>query len=112
MLEHAQLSGLRIEGFGGNERKIYTEEVGIHDGVKADVVDIHYVKTGTYVRGFGSSYDEWTGEYDYDPSYLTDQKTHKILTLNYIGNIFVKEDADRIEDINVVKIHKEAEVKC
>jgi len=100
-----------MEGFGGNERKIYTEPafemlgMSIKDEVRR-VVSIKFHKTGTYVPG-SSIYpiDEY---YDYEPAYLDNTKTHKILGLAEVPKIcgeYYGEDF-KIEACNVEKLHE------
>lgn len=73
---------LKEKGFGGNERSIFTEEKPFIVHRKYVVDSIKYVKTGTYTpaRYKHSSYYYDDGD-NYEPAYLTDEKTHKILTL-------------------------------
>ena len=69
------------QNFGGPQRTIHTTTVEKARGLVADVVDIQIRKSGIYNQGWGSS-DYWSGEYDYEPPYLSDQKTHRILVLD------------------------------
>lgn len=80
---------LKIEGFGGNERQIFTK-YNEHKLNKEFIVrKIKRVKTGFYSKG--------DNEY---PPYLSQEKTHKLLHLdNWNGLI--------IEEKNVIKIHEE-----
>ena len=85
------------KGFGGSERKIYTEYIERFLNIEGWVDGIRFVRTGIYYAPSGGySYD---GEYDYDPGGLDKEKTHKILTLQVIGF-----DKLEIESINVIKI--------
>lgn len=62
------------EQWGGKERCIYNQPV---EYVKDQVFRVNkkkVVKTGRYVPGYGGC-DYW-GEYDYEPAYLEDEKTH------------------------------------
>lgn len=66
---------LKERGWGGRERKIYTK---IDESYKDQVYTVYkkkVVKTGTYNHG-SSWHDYWTGEYDYEPAYLSNEKTH------------------------------------
>ena len=63
---------LRLNGFGGRERKVYTKELPELKGVTCYVCHIRYAKTGTY-------YAPWGYGEDYEPGGLGNQKTHKIL---------------------------------
>ena len=71
---------MREKKFGGSERRIVTEKNEAFKNAKAEVVGVKIVKTGDYVKG-SSGYDPYSGEYDYEPSYLGNEKTHKILQL-------------------------------
>lgn len=71
---------IRQQGYGGKERKIYTEpdeQLRSTDGWR--VLSKRTVKTGTYCAGGYSS--GWDGEPDYDPPYLSNEKSHVLLTL-------------------------------
>lgn len=66
--------------FGGNERKLFLQK-------KDNLLNKFFVvqgkkvcKTGTYVKGYSST--TYDGEYDYEPSYLKNEKTHVILELS------------------------------
>lgn len=70
---------LRQKGYGGKERKIYTErdERILHSTWR--VLSKRTVKTGIYNHGgYSGGYD---GEPDYDPPYLENEKTHVLLAL-------------------------------
>lgn len=105
-----KLAYLRLKemGFGGEERKIYTEKNELLKGVRARVVDIFFVKTGLRSPGY-RDYDYYSGGYDAEPPYLADQKTHKILRINILqeSSEQIRSLSDgnrRIEAINVTKI--------
>jgi len=71
---------LRVKGYGGKERKIYTE---VNEQLRATsgwtVISKRRVKTGTYCSGgYSGGYD---GEPDYDPPYLSNEQTHTLLTI-------------------------------
>lgn len=66
---------LEKRGWGGRDRSIYTTFDGSLTDVVYTVCKKRVVKTGTYVAG-GGSRDYWTGEYECDPSYLKNEKTH------------------------------------
>ena len=68
---------LKQLGWGGRERSLHlkTEESLIDKVVYIKAKKV--VHTGTYVPGSGG-YDYW-GEYDYDPAYLSNRKTHVLL---------------------------------
>lgn len=66
--------------FGGRERRIFTETKSELVGRKFKVSHKKVVKTGTYKPSWGGqSYH--TGEYDYEPAYLENEKAHVILFL-------------------------------
>lgn len=65
---------LRLNGFGGRERKIHTKELPELKGVIGYVCCVKYAKTGIYYPPYG--YGE-----DYEPGGLKDQKTHKVLMI-------------------------------
>lgn len=66
---------LHRHGFGGEERKIHTIRRESLQGKTAMVVCRKVVKTGKYRAG-GGSQDYYSGEWDYEPAYLKDEKTH------------------------------------
>lgn len=102
------------KNFGGNERKIFTQlEEGLR-GRKASVVGIEFVKTGIRHPASGG-YDYYSGGYEYEPPYLENEKTHKILDL-HVNVSDTNEwcaflDLNRIEVVNVTKIHSKEEVE-
>ena len=108
---YRELAYRRLQGknFGGNERKVFTEKVESVRGKKARVVGIKFVKTGIRHNGY-SGYDYSYGNHDYEPPYLSDEKTHKILQIDLIepveyGNWTEGIDNHRIEAIHVTKVH-------
>ena len=68
---------LKREKFGGLERQIFEEEEKHIEGAIGFISGKKFVKTGKYERGY-QSYD---GDGDWDPAYLSDEKTHCIYTL-------------------------------
>lgn len=66
---------LKERGWGGCERKIYTKTDDKCGDQVYTVAKKKIVKTGTYVHG-GGGYDYYTGEWDYEPAYLSNEKTH------------------------------------
>ena len=72
---------IKVKNFGGNDRKIYTEKYEMSKDKEALVAKVKFVKTGLRVSG-SSNYDSYSGHNDYDPPYLENEKTHKILELN------------------------------
>jgi hypothetical protein len=103
---------LKKHNFGGADRKIFTEDYPKAKGQKATVSHIQIVKTGVYNKSYvsGNSYYE---EYEYEPPCLTNQRTHKILTLSLFrptienANMIFTDDPIKIEAIHVEKIIKE-----
>ena len=102
---------MRNKEFGGNERRIFTERRESLKDAEAEVIKIKIVKTGDYVKATG-------GYGEYEPPYLENQKTHKILYLDVrkqkqsctkSGFLYAQEyeyyDYDlAIENIHVTKI--------
>jgi len=115
---YQELAYCRLMGkkFGGNERKIFTKNEEELKGKRAKVVDVKIVKTGNRISGSGG-YDSYNGEYDYEPAYLADQKTHKILQLDIIDNSFMSGnwgmgfESNNIEAIHVTKIYDKSDVE-
>jgi hypothetical protein len=101
---------LASKGFGGKERKIYSEQRQELLGITAKVKNIFIKKTGIYFAPSGG-YD-YFGEYDYDSGGLSNEKTHKILELDHWvsnGGICSTEwetNYIKIEACNVEKIHE------
>jgi len=109
---------LRQEGWGGKERRIHTHTIKELKGKLATVDAKRVVKTGDYHHGY-SGCDYW-GEYDYEPSYLSNEKTHVLYKLYVDGygswwsesredGTFFQSDKDDYKDIeiercNLVKI--------
>ena len=85
---------LKAERFGGSRRSVHTEYKENEKGKKYLVCGIRFVRSGTYEPG------GWSGGmdgYEYEPPYLYDQKTHKILRVGYFPDM-------EIEAIHVKKI--------
>ena len=93
---------LKKEGFGGNERKIFTEERTILKDVIGKVIDIRYVKTGTRVPA--SRYSGGYDGYDYEPPYLDNEKTNKILDINLFRRGDVDEEKIKRGDSNIMAV--------
>jgi len=70
---------LRNMGYGGNERKIYTERLEEHKDKTFRVVSIKFCKTGKYYPPSGPSGGGYYAEDDYESGGLANEKTHKIL---------------------------------
>jgi hypothetical protein len=80
LFEALALYWIRSRGFGGKERKIYTEaNERFRDTSGWTVRSKRHVKTGTYCNGgYSGGYD---GEPDYDPPHLSNEQTHTLLTI-------------------------------
>lgn len=66
---------LKEKGWGGRDRKIYTKTDESYKDQVYTVCKKKVVKTGKYNHG-SNWHDPWTGDYDYEPAYLSDEKTH------------------------------------
>ncbi len=75
---------LKARNHGGNRRQLYTQVFPELEGGTTIIKSRKVVKTGTRVPGSGG-YCSYTGEYDYDPGYLADEKTH---VLYEIGRVY------------------------
>lgn len=89
------------KGFGGKQRQLHTEERPDYKDQEGTVRKIRYVKTGEYVPACGGGYNPW-GECDYDPPYLAEDKTHKILSVQFHGWGWIQD----IEAIHVLKLEE------
>lgn len=97
---------LEQEGWGGKERKIYTERREDLLNATATVHDKRVVKTGTHVsgytyRGYFDSYD------DYEPPRLDCEETHVILKVHTDWGTNYPSVEIEIEKCNVEKIAKD-----
>lgn len=70
---------LRQKGYGGKERKVYTERDERITQTTWRVLSKRTVKTGIYNHGGYSG--GWDGEPDYDPPYLENEQTRILLAL-------------------------------
>jgi len=69
--------------FGGPERTVHTEQdLSLLEGTYV-VQEVRSVKTGRYYPPSGGSVDSWTGESDWEPGGLADEKVHRIARLKY-----------------------------
>lgn len=66
---------IRQRGWGGKNRSIHVKSVPELKDKMFCVLERKTVKTGTYNPSSGSGPDYW-GEYDYEPAYLSNEKTH------------------------------------
>lgn len=66
---------VRKQGFGGKDRKLYIKQRESLRNKTAQVLQRKVVKTGKYHPG-GGYQDYYSGEYDYEPAYLENEKTH------------------------------------
>lgn len=119
VLEEMARIMLRSRGFGGDERSLHTEEKTDVMGKRYSVLGRKVVKTGTRMHGSHSrSYD---GEYEYDPPYLADEKTHLLFFIDEstrFNSIYSrvsewknKSGIGWIEAINLKKLVKEDKIK-
>jgi hypothetical protein len=72
---------LASHGWGGKERKVYTEYKTEFLNKEYRVIGKRVVKSGTYNSGYSHRgyYDNYD---DYSPPYLTNEKSHVLLELN------------------------------
>jgi len=101
---------MQQKGFGGREKKIFTEVRQDLLGKIAKVEKIFIRKTGIYFAPSGG-YDSYSGEYDWEPGGLDKMKTHKILELDHwLSNGVIGSGWEahyvKIESCNVEKIHE------
>jgi hypothetical protein len=97
------------EGFGGKERKIYTDYKEELKGKEYTVTRKFVKKTGTYFppsEEYHSYYDY--SEYEYEPGGLVNEQTHVMLDL-YEGYTFTDEHTITIEKCYVKKIQIDEE---
>jgi hypothetical protein len=94
-------SEIKIKGFGGKERKLFTkrEEKFTNEIFYVHSIKIH--KTGIYYPPGGGYY---CGEYDYECGGLKNPKTHKILSVSPRNTRLLSFEDIRIEAIHVEKI--------
>lgn len=84
------------QSWGGKERTIYTIDLDHMAGRLTCIQGVRFVKTGTYATG-SMNYD---GEFD--PPYLLDEKTHRILQTTLEGCIArVPSQADWISQLEI-----------
>lgn len=101
-------------GWGGKQRRIHTYTLKAIKGLLATVDARRVVKTGDYNRGC-SSQDYW-GEYDYDPAYLSNEKSHVLYKL-YVDGYgswwnFSREDGTFFSDITGNDNYKDIEIEA
>lgn len=75
---------LKKQKFGGNERSIKTISIPELKNKEFKVGAKKIVQTGNRVNG-SSRCGLWDVDYEYDPPYLSNQKSHVILTLDSIS---------------------------
>lgn len=97
-LSYAKLISLN---FGGNERKIFIEKKEEFRNKVAKVVGIRFVKTGIYGAGYQFADDDWC------QSGLSNEKTHKILKLNSLGENRSNKWTVYGQNISIEAIHTE-----
>lgn len=93
---------VKMKGFGGKERKIYTETSKSYQDKIGIVEKIKFHKTGIYTPGRGPGYSAYEPD-DYDPPYLSNEKTHKILKLKFPYGYKEYLSPVQIESIHVKK---------
>lgn len=102
---------LQAKNYGGKERTLHTKIIEELKGKETRVVRIQIVKTGIYESATGGF--DYYGESEYEPAYLINPKTHKILTLGLCNNSegewvheWIRDFANnlKIEATNVEKI--------
>lgn len=97
-----RLAYLKIKeaGFGGNERKIFTELKEKYRNCECIIYSKRIVQTG--IRECYSDGD-WESSYYSSIPYLSQQKSHVILKINVIDNNYLLENLE-IEEKNVIKL--------
>ena len=100
-----EIAYLRLSqnGCGGNERMIHTKDVEEHLNAIVTVDDTKFCKTG---RRVAPSYVHTMDGPDFEPGYLSNEKTHKILYFypNQARLFSMGEDILAIEAKNVEKV--------
>jgi hypothetical protein len=97
---------LRLQGYGGKERKIYTEtDERIRNTTGWRVLSKRTVKTGTYSSGGYSG--GWDGEPDYLPPCLSNEQSHILLTLEPTNPEINDPWSIEIEAVNVERMSDE-----
>lgn len=92
---------LRLNGYGGKERKIYTEANEDLRGTGGwRVFGRRTVKTGTYSSG-GAYFGGYDTEPNYEPPHLANEKCHVLLTLERGDGL--RHESVEIEAVNVEK---------
>lgn len=95
---------LRVNGFGGTTRSIHSKRQDDLSGKEFVVADISFCKTGKYVAPSGGSSGPCGDEYEYDPGFLANEKTHKILSLSARSLCDGIGTGLRIDALNVEKV--------
>jgi len=72
---------IRSKNFGGRERRILTKKIEGAKGHDFKVLSKKMVVTGNYIPGSRAGSTPY-GDYEAEPPYLDDQKSHMILYLN------------------------------
>lgn len=73
--------------YGGHDRQIFTQEMPELKDSTFHVLNTKYVKTGKY--NHGSFYQTIDGS-DYEPAYLSNEKTHKLLQIDCKGQHWIE----------------------
>ena len=82
ILEALAYIRLKFKNFGGRERTLHAQVIEEFKNREAVVTNIKVVKTGTY---HPASHNWGSLEVDYEPAYLTNAKTHKLLEVEIFG---------------------------
>lgn len=106
------------KGLGDGKRKIFYEPFEIADDPDGqwvwEVVDMKTVVTGDYF-GPSGGYDGYSGEYDYEPGGLHDQKSHRIARLGLIPSAYTLGQLRAVDDqglwMNTVDLEKITETQ-
>jgi hypothetical protein len=83
--------------WGGKQRAIYTKRFDDLAGETFVVQSVRFVKTGEYCPGH-NGYDD-----DYNPPYLLDEKTHRIVQTRFTGQL----TGEMIESLEIEAVHLE-----
>lgn len=105
VLHTLSMEVLRQKKWGGRDRKIYIKPEPEYLNRVCNVISKRVVKTGTYTSG-GGGYSSYDGDWEYEPPYLSNEKTHVILKV-YVDTLDLIMTMGRefeIEQCNVEKV--------
>ena len=105
VLRELAYARLQMKNYGGKERSLHTEVFEPIRGNTYWVSRITIHKTGTYCKGWSNQ--TWDGDYDFQPNYLENEKTHKILELYTSKYSALVEKAQEEGKENTVKYEPE-----